>query len=201
MKQELLIGCGNNRAKKLRHPDDPEEWSDLTTMDRDPDCNPDALWDLDVTPWCAQLMDRSLPLPENHFDEVHAYEVLEHIGQQGDWKAFFRHFGEIYRVLKPDGCLFATCPSWNSLWTWGDPSHTRVVSSGSIVFLDQKRYHEQVGVTAMSDFRHTWKGDFEIMHSEDDGESHRFMLKAKKPAREFESRSHRQYAISGTLDA
>ena len=167
---ELLIGCGNSRRRKMPlH--GRREWLGLVTMDHDPNCGADIVHDLDVTPW---------PIEADTFDEVHAYEVLEHLGAQGDWRAFFRHFGEIWRVLKPGGYLCATVPSYKSQWAWADPSHTRIIAPGTLVFLSQREYREQVGKTAMTDFRHTWTGDFETEHTADDGESHVFVLRAVK---------------------
>jgi SAM-dependent methyltransferase len=172
---ELLIGCGNSRIKKLSL--DGQDWKDLTTLDMDPDCGADVIHDLSsFEEW---------PFADNAFDEVHAYCVLEHIGQQGDFRKFFHDFGEVYRVLKPGGILAAHCPSWQSVWSWGDPSHTRVISSATLLFLDQQNYRNQIGKTAMTDFRWLWKGDFEPIHSEDDGERFTFGLKAHKPARRF----------------
>lgn len=169
---ELLIGCGNSRIKKLSF--DGHEWTDLTTMDHDPNCGADILHDLDTTPW---------PIADDQFDECHAYEVLEHLGQQGDFKSFFAHFGEIYRVLKPGGTLFATVPAWDDRWAWADPSHRRVITPDSLIFLDQTEYAKQIGVTAMTDFRWLWSGDFEcIAHSTVDG-CIRFALQAHKPER------------------
>ena len=171
---ELLIGCGNSRAKKLKlKPDD--DWTGLVTLDIDPNCGADVIHDLSsFDPW---------PFDDNTFDEVAAYEVLEHIGQQGDYRKFFHDFGEIYRVLKPGGILAATCPSWQSVWAWGDPSHTRIVSHASIAFLNQAQYETQVGKTAMTDFRWLWKGDFEPIHVEDNGDRFTFGLRAVKPSR------------------
>lgn len=169
---ELLIGCGNDRRK--RHWFDREEWTDLVTIDHDPNCGADILHDLEQTPW---------PLDDDRFDEVHAYEVLEHLGRQGDYSAFFAHFGEIYRILKPGGTVFATCPSWQSIWAWGDPSHTRIISQASIAFLNREAYEKQVGRTPMTDFRWLWKGDFEPLHVEDNGSKFVFAMKAHKPAR------------------
>lgn len=169
---ELLLGCGNSRRKKLSFGE--FEWSELTTIDHDPNCDADIVHDLEETPW---------PLRDDSFDEIHAYEVLEHLGRQGDFRAFFAHFGEIYRVLKPGGILVATCPSWKSIWAWGDPSHVRIISRASICFLDQSAYEQQVGQTAMTDFRWLWKGDFEPIHVEDDGERFTFGLRAVKPSR------------------
>lgn len=172
--RELLIGCGNSRRK--RHSFDSLEWDDLVTIDHDPNCGADLTHDLDVTPW---------PLADDTFDAAHAYQVLEHLGQQGDAGSFFATFGEIWRILKPGGHLYAMVPSAKSPWLWGDPSHKRVIQPESLVFLSQREYHEQVGNNAMSDFRWLWKGDFECVHCEDDGNDHTFVLKAHKPARSF----------------
>jgi SAM-dependent methyltransferase len=169
---ELLIGCGNSRVKKLSLSADG--WQDLTTMDHDPNCGADIIHDLEAYPW---------PFGDDSFDEVHAYCVLEHLGRQGDYRSFFDTFSEIYRVLKPGGHLIAICPSWQSQWAWADPSHTRIIAPGSVVFLDRSEYHNQVGRTAMTDFRWLWKGDFEPVHLDDDGNRFTFGLKAHKPPR------------------
>ena len=169
---ELLIGCGNSRIK--RHYLDGPEWDGLVTIDHDPNCGADIIHDLDETPW---------PLDDNSFDNAYAFEVLEHLGRQGDWRAFFATFAEIYRILKPGGHLIATCPSYKSMWAWADPSHTRIIAEGSLVFLSQAEYQSQVGKTPMTDFRHTWKGDFETIAADDNGHSFKFALKAHKPAR------------------
>lgn len=170
---ELLIGCGNSRRKKLGL-DGPLEWTCLTTMDHDPNCGADIVHDLDAVPW---------PVETDGFDEVHAYEVLEHLGRQGDYRAFFAHFGEIYRILKPGGVLFATVPAWNDVWAWADPSHTRIIAPQTLVFLDRTQYARQIGKTAMTDFRWLWAGDFEPIAAEVDDGCFKFALKAHKPAR------------------
>lgn len=163
---ELLIGCGNRRINHATG-----EWTDLVTIDHDPNCGADIVHDLDVTPW---------PLEDDRFDEAHAYCVLEHLGRQGDYRSFFAVFGEIYRVLKPGGVLFAKCPSRGDKWAWGDPSHTRIISNESLIFLDQAEYERQIGKTSMTDFRWLWKGDFERVLVHDDGEYIKFALRARK---------------------
>lgn len=172
--RELLIGCGNSRRKL--HSFGSLEWDELVTIDNNPNCAADVLHDLDVTPW---------PFDDDAFDACHAYQVLEHLGRQGDAPSFFASFGEIWRVLKPGGHLYATVPSIRSAWVWGDPSHKRVIQPESLVFLSQREYHEQIGRTPMSDFRHIWSGDLETVHCEDDGADHIFALEAHKPARRF----------------
>jgi len=170
MKKELLIGCGSNHTKRLSA-DGTKVWSNLTTLDYNDDHNPDVCWNLFHFP---------LPFGDGEFDEIHAYEVLEHLGRQGDYQLFFAQFSEFWRLLKPNGHFLATCPSRNSVWAYGDPSHTRIMQLEQLVFLSQREYKEQVGKTPMSDFRNIYKADFETVFQEDDGETIRFVLQAIK---------------------
>jgi SAM-dependent methyltransferase len=171
--KELLLGAGSSRTKKLSV-NGRSEWSNLITLDINADHKPDVVWDLEDLP---------LPFPDNEFDEIHAYEVLEHTGQQGDYKFFFAQFSELWRILKPGGFLIGTCPSRNSPWAWGDPSHKRVVQRENFVFLDQTEYTKQVGVTPMSDFRYFYKADFSAVHLADDQNNFSFFIQAVKPPR------------------
>lgn len=165
---ELLLGAGR-RHSKVFWIGEQSEWSALTTLDIDPACHPDIVHDLDITPW---------PVKDNQYDEVHAYEVLEHLGRQGDWKAFFDHFYEIWRCLKPGGYLFATCPDVASPWLWGDPGHTRAITRESLTFLSYREYEAQENVTAMTDYRHYWKGDFNLIWFKNQEHTFSFILQA-----------------------
>jgi hypothetical protein len=172
MRRELLLGCGSRREKILWA--GPPEWEGLVTLDGNGDHKPDVIWDLERP--------EPLPFEAGTFDEVHAYEVLEHIGQQGDFLTFFRQFSDYWRILKPEGILFATVPS-GALWTWGDPSHKRVINSGTLVFLSQLEYQKQIGKTPMSDFRFCYKADFDTIFSQEQQDSFWFGLKTVKPSR------------------
>jgi SAM-dependent methyltransferase len=136
----LLLGAGNSRLLKVGVGAEPNPET-IVTLDFDAASNPDILWDLNVKPW---------PVEDSSFEHVHAYEVLEHLGRQGDWRSFFDDFAEIYRILKPGGYLVFSCPLPESPWAWGDPSHTRIVSVESLTFLDQESY-KQIGNTPMTD--------------------------------------------------
>lgn len=172
MRDVLLLGAGSNHVLRALTPLSHLE-PKLTTLDIEPRHKPDVVWDLNVVPW---------PFADESFHEVHAYEVLEHLGQQGDAVSFFAHFGEIYRLLKPGGLLCGSCPRHDSLWAFGDPSHRRIINRGSFTFLSQPAYAD-VGKTAMTDFRSLWAGDFEAVGLEDTPDQLYFMLKAHKPAR------------------
>lgn len=166
------MGCGSNREKKLHEPGN-KEWKGLVTLDINDDHEPDVIHDLEIFPY---------PFRDNAFDEIHAYEVLEHTGAQGDYRFFFNQFNEIYRILEPNGKLYCSVPAWNSMWAWGDPSHRRVIPHSTLVFLDQDEYKAQVGKTAMSDFRFLYHGDFKTEFVKYEGDNLWFVLRANKPA-------------------
>lgn len=171
--KELLIGSGAS-TKKVLVTNGHKTWQNLTTLDIDPTHKPDVVWDLCNLP---------LPFDDDYFDEIHAYEVLEHTGAQGDYKFFFQQFSEFWRILKPEGILAASVPKWDTMWAWSDPSHTRVITDGTLVFLDQTQYSKQIGKTAMSDFRSIYKADFNVEDSKYTEGNFYFIIKAVKPAR------------------
>lgn len=204
--RELLIGCGHSREKRIVPNVNRRSWTELYTLDNNTACEPDYICDLArmtmgpsagerffrVTPNApiADLERLITPIGErvsgdmfhsNTFDEIHAYEVLEHIGAQGDFVQFFAQFRELWRILKPSGFLCATVPDYRSIWAFGDPGHTRVISAASLVFLSQRQYKNQLGKTAMSDYYYLLApADFEILNCRTEGEQMRFVLRAIK---------------------
>lgn len=169
---ELLLGCGNDRKKQVTFNQISKEWSkDLITLDIDEYCNPDVLHDLNQLPY---------PFDDDMFDEIHAYEVLEHCGRQGDWRFFFDQFSELHRIIKPGGWLIGTCPNWDSPWAWGDPGHTRIISPESMTFLSQAEYEKQVGKNPMTDYRFCYQADFECHTMQEQEHNWAFVLKAIK---------------------
>lgn len=150
-KKQLLLGCGKNKKKRVTYKDSNFEWDNVITLDYDERCNPDVLWDLRYLP---------LPFQDGEFDEIHAYEVLEHVGKQGDFKLFFAQFTEFHRILKPGGRMFITVPRSDGIWAWGDPGHTRVLNEGTFAFLDQDMYNEN---DTMTDYRDIYSCSFKCL--------------------------------------
>jgi SAM-dependent methyltransferase len=168
---ELLIGCGNSRKRCFAPPPD---WTDLVTLDSDPDCGADVEWDLERMP---------LPFPDDKFDEIHAYHTLEHLGRQGDYRFFFAQWSEFYRLLKPGGVFFGIVPGIESPWLWGDPGHTRVITPEMLTFLHQPAYTDQVGKTALADYRRVYRADFELLAAQTKDLDFYFAVQAVKPSR------------------
>ena len=155
-KRILILGCGSDNRKKVMMKGDTEDWGGVVVrLDMNPAHDPDVIWDLNQHP---------LPFDDREFDEIHAYEVLEHLGSMGDENFFFSEWNEYYRVLKPGGLFYATVPRLDSPWAWADPSHKRMIVPETLIFLSQKAYEEQVGVTPMSDFRYIYHGDFTTLN-------------------------------------
>ncbi len=175
--REILLGCGNQR-KKLIAPPDHREWSDLTTVDIDPNCGADHEIDL-------SRCNLTFTFGPESFDEIHAYHVLEHTGAQGDYRFFFRQWMDFWTLLRPGGVFCGIVPMLPSPWVWADPGHTRVLPREFAAYLNQAEYEFQIGQTAFADYRHIWEGDFVRAWENFDHPQgqYMFVLEAIKPAK------------------
>lgn len=162
VRRSLLLGAGNSRKKKAAFATQPDWIGTLTTIDMNPDCGADVVWNLDVHP---------LPFDDDTFDEMGAYDVLEHLGRQGDWKGFFDEFAEYWRILKPGGLFGIIVPiNGDAL---ADPGHTRFFHRNHFGFLDQRFYDQNLAMGApVTDYRWYWKRNFEIVHLDESSGHH-----------------------------
>lgn len=171
---EILLGAGASREKRMALPG-RGNWDGLVTLDMNDDHKPDYVHDLSVLP---------LPFGDDCADEIHAYEVMEHVGQQGDWRFFFAQWSDIWRILKPGGKFLGSSPHWSSPWAWMDPGHTRAFGPEMMTFLSQPEYSRQVGRTPMTDYRFCYRADFNLVHSEITASGQFcYVLQAVKPSR------------------
>jgi len=159
MKKYLLVGCGDSWDKRIsfssdKGNDSPETEfeGEVTTVDHCRAVGPDIVADLDVLPY---------DMGEG-YDEIHAYEILEHCGAQGDAEFFFGQFNEFHRMLKTDGLMMITVPLWNTAVAWGVPDHKRVMPLCLFGFLEES-YYENVGKPGYADYRHLLEGYWEIV--------------------------------------
>lgn len=150
----LLIGAGNSRKKKVMTGDSDEWDGKLVTLDMNPNCGVDVVWNLE---------DRPLPFRDAEFDEIHAYDCLEHWGVQGDWRGWFDEMAEYHRLLKPGGYFGAGVPIGDD--RYADPGHTRFFSANHFLFLSQAFYRDQLAKgLPITDYRWYWKHDFKVGH-------------------------------------
>lgn len=132
-----------------------DNFREVVTLDVDPAAKPQILWDLTKFPW---------PVPVDHFDQVHAYEVLEHLTFQGDYEGFFRLWRQIWDVTKLGGLVCASTPWWESQWVWQDPGHRMCYAPGLLTYLNQDHYTNQIGVTTMTDYRRFWSPPYSFRY-------------------------------------
>lgn len=168
----LVLGCGNSRKQAIQvgseaeiaamGPNFDDNFERVVTIDMDPACKPTIVWDLEKMPWpikkesCDEVHAYEVLEHLGTFDEVHAYQVLCNLGGVGDWRFFFALWRQIWDCLKPGGLVCATTPWWESIWAWQDPGHRRVYSQALLVYLNQDEYISQIGRTAMTDYRSVW---------------------------------------------
>ena len=131
--RSLLLGCGNSREKKVFVEGDQAWRGVLTTLDMDPHCGADIQWDLEKHPF---------PFDDETFDELAAYDVLEHLGRQGDWRGWFDEMAEYWRLLKPGGTFGIIVPI--NADALADPGHTRFFHANHFGFLTRDYYERNL---------------------------------------------------------
>ena len=92
----LNLGCGRKRVEGAVNVDAVESVA------------PDVLCDLNRRPW---------PFPADHFDEVLAYDVVEHL------EDVMRTFEEVHRVARDGAVVRVTVPHFSSGNAYVDPTH------------------------------------------------------------------------------
>lgn len=97
-RETLNLGCG------LKHV------SEAVNLDYTAETNPDVIHDLNELPW---------PFPDNHFREVLAYDVLEHLVD------FIPALEEIHRICRDKAMVRITVPHFSGPEAHTDPTHRR----------------------------------------------------------------------------
>jgi SAM-dependent methyltransferase len=115
----LDVGCGANKQPGA------------IGMDRASLPGVDIVHDLNTYPY---------PVPDNDFDRVYCYSVLEHLDD------VMRTTAELHRVLKPGGELHISLPHYSHPRTYGDPTHRHFFSYRVVEYLAGNVYPYYGGV-------------------------------------------------------
>lgn len=175
-KDVLLLGCGNLHNKRIKFSSQPgddgyevigdgspwdkfEDYARLQLHDIDPELQEKyenatqlfTLHDLNEFPY---------PWADEAFDEIHAYEVLEHCGSQGDGDFFFAQFNEFWRMLRLGGYMMISVPMWDAEVAWGVPDHRRVLPPGIFGYLTEDYYKDVGQKEGYGDYRSYLDGRF-----------------------------------------
>jgi SAM-dependent methyltransferase len=92
----LNLGCGLSRV------------AEAVNLDIAAETHPDVVHDLNCLPW---------PFPDNHFREVLAYDVIEHL------EGFFQVMEEIHRICRNGAVVRITVPHFSCGNAFADPTH------------------------------------------------------------------------------
>ena len=164
----LILGAGNSKDKRIKFEASRKvgkgspnnDFSKCEVYTHDIRGDHDYLHDLDELPY---------PWETDEFDEIHAYEVLEHTGTIGDADFFFGQMQELWRILKPGGYLMITVPAWDSLEMWAIPDHKRPLPPQIFQFCNRKYVEKNYKRPMHGDYRE-WLGpmNFEICGVEEE---------------------------------
>jgi SAM-dependent methyltransferase len=91
-------------------------------VDLTADTKPDVVHDLNLRPW---------PFEASSFDEVHAYDVIEHLDD------VLKTIEEIHRVARPGGTLSVIVPHFSSDGAFTDPTHRHYFGAGTFDYVTE----------------------------------------------------------------
>jgi len=117
MVNKLNLGCGRDYRKGY------------INCDASPLVNPDVVLDLEG----------KLPFPDNYFEEILAYHVLEHINN------FIPLMHEIHRVCKKDAVIKIKTPFYAGWGQYNDPTHVRFFSIYTFQYFQKGMFSHEVG--------------------------------------------------------
>lgn len=114
IKLKLNLGCGFRRMPGY------------INVDAVPDCSPDAVVDLEQTPW---------PWRDDGVDEVQLVHVLEHLGRKPE--VFRGIMQELYRVCADGAAVHIIVPHHRHDNFYSDPTHVRPITPLGLSLLDR----------------------------------------------------------------
>ena len=123
-RRTLDVGCGINK------------FPGAIGIDRNPDCHPDVLCDLDHTPY---------PFADSSFDQLRAVHVIEHLSD------VIRSMEEFHRLVRPGGGVRIETPHYTDFSSFCDPTHRWHLNTFSFRYFGQD--HAGFGYYSRCKFR------------------------------------------------
>ena len=108
--KDLNLGCGNRKANDY-----------CLNVDCRKTPITDLVWDLRFRPW---------PFPRNKFENVYAFDILEH------FVYVLPVMDELWRVTKPGGFLHIRTTYFNTENSYRDPTHFHYFTTESFDYWD-----------------------------------------------------------------
>ena len=140
----LNMGCGFNHI------------DGFVNVDREHECSPDLVWDLESFPW---------PWETNSVEEVRFTHSLEHLGQYTD--CFKGIMKELYRVCRDGALVIVEAPWPLHIEYLSDPTHVRPLTPSLFGTMDKSVTDEwerkRWAGTPLSRY---WQVDFRITNNE-----------------------------------
>ena len=119
----LNLGCGRKHLPGAVN-------LDITTA-----TNPDIVHDLNIRPW---------PFPDNHFREIHAYDVVEHLND------IIGTMEEVHRICRAEAMVRITVPHFSCCNAFTDPTHRHLFTSASFDYFTDE---SELGFYSAARFR------------------------------------------------
>ena len=132
MSNILLLGPGTDRSRLFGAPFTGDR-DDLWVIEKDEACRsswPDARYFVGDLSDPAKLS----VLPTTHFDEIHAYEILNLL--PGPPETFFDLWAWMWDILVPAGQVIASTPHWQSCFIHAYPGPQRIYTPELLGYLD-----------------------------------------------------------------
>ena len=130
MSEILLLGPAKSRSRLLGSPFTGDR-DNLWVVEKDDRHKP--AW-TDARYFVGDLNEpTSIRLPTSHFDEIHAYEILNLL--PGPPESFFSLWRWMWEILAPAGQVIASTPHWQSRWIHAYPGPQRTYTPELLSYL------------------------------------------------------------------
>lgn len=113
----------------------------------------DEIWGIDISQEAiksnskikfANLSVEKIPFEDSYFDSVSAYDFLEHVprllASNNEVQVrfpFIELMNEIWRVLKPNGVLYAPTPAYPRQEAFVDPTHVNIITENTHIYFTE----------------------------------------------------------------